>query len=127
MLLCGKINSKLNNMEMIDGPFPKPYAPISQAVRSQGFVFVSGNVCLEVNTLEEQTEAVIDQLKQILESAGSSLEKVVKVNVYLTTMDHFPAMAAIYEKHFKHKPTRTTIAVQLYKNALVEMDLIAEA
>jgi len=53
------------------------------------------------------TELCIQNLSAVLKEAGSSLEKVVKVNVFLTTMDHFAEMNGVYEKFFKHKPARS--------------------
>lgn len=123
-------------MEKIIKNIPKPPASISQAIKSNGFVFVSGqiavdpesgNLLVENTSVQEQTERVIKNIQMILEAAESSLEKVVKVNVYLANMDDFPQMCEVYEKYFLQKPVRTTVAVQLYKTALVEMDVTAEA
>ena len=74
------------------------------------------------------TELCIKNLSAVLTAAGSSLEKVVKVNIFLTTMDHFAEMNGVYEKFFKHKPARSCVAVyQLPKGVPIEMECIALA
>jgi reactive intermediate/imine deaminase len=74
------------------------------------------------------TELCIKNLSTVLQAAGSSISKVVKVNVFLTTMDNFAEMNSAYEKHFTHKPARSCIAVyQLPKGAPVEIECIALA
>jgi 2-iminobutanoate/2-iminopropanoate deaminase len=72
------------------------------------------------------TELCINNLSAVLEEAGSSISKVVKVNVFLTSMDNFMEMNAAYEKHFTHKPARSCVAVyQLPKGVPVEIECIA--
>jgi 2-iminobutanoate/2-iminopropanoate deaminase len=72
------------------------------------------------------TEQCIKNQAAVLKEAGSSIEKVVKVNVFITNMEHFAEMNGEYEKWFKHKPARSCVAVfQLPKGALVEIELIA--
>lgn len=113
---------------------PKPIGPYSQAVRSNGFVFVSGQVALDPKTGEfvganvrEQTERVMENLKGILEAAGASLARAVKTTVYLKDMNDFAAMNEVYGKYFTlSPPARTTIqAARLPKDALVEIDVVA--
>ncbi len=113
---------------------PKAIGPYSQAVISGKFVFTSGQIAIDSKTnefingtIEEQIEIIIKNIASILESAGSSLAKVVKVNVYLADINDFVEMNKIYEKHFTSKPARATIqAAKLPKGAKIEMDVIAE-
>jgi 2-iminobutanoate/2-iminopropanoate deaminase len=113
---------------------PKPIGPYSQAIKSNGFVFVSGQIALDPKTGEfaaadvrVQTEKVFENLKGILEASGSSLNHVVKATVYLKEMNDFAAMNEVYAKFFPAAaPARTTIQVaRLPKDALVEIDVIA--
>ena len=113
---------------------PKPIGPYSQAVKSNGFVFVSGQIALDPKTGEfvgvdvhAQTERVMENLKGILEAAGTSLGHVVKTTVYLKDMNDFAAMNEVYAKYFTAAPpARSTVqAARLPKDALVEIDVIA--
>jgi len=113
---------------------PKPIGPYSQAIKSNGFVFVSGQIALDPKTgefavadIRLQTEKVFDNLKGILEASGSSLNHVVKATVYLKDLNDFAAMNEIYARFFPvAAPARTTIQVaRLPKDALVEIDVIA--
>jgi 2-iminobutanoate/2-iminopropanoate deaminase len=85
----------------------------------------SGNV---VGTnVTEQTEQAVKNIRAVLEAAGSSLSKVVKTTCFLTDMNDFNAFNEVYAKYFTGKPARSTVAVkQLPKNALVEIEVIAE-
>jgi 2-iminobutanoate/2-iminopropanoate deaminase len=113
---------------------PKPIGPYSQAIRANGFLYVSGQVALDPRTAEmtgtdirEQTERVLENLKGILEAAGANLHHVVKTSVFLKDMNDFAAMNEVYAKYFTAAPpARTTVQVaRLPKDALVEMDVIA--
>lgn len=113
---------------------PKPIGPYSQAIRSNGFLFVSGQVALDPQSgemagtdIRQQTERVLENLKAILEAAGSSLKHVVKTTVFLKDMNDFPAMNEAYAKFFPaNPPARSTVqAARLPKDALVEVDVIA--
>jgi 2-iminobutanoate/2-iminopropanoate deaminase len=113
---------------------PKPIGPYSQAVKSNGFVFVSGQVALDPKTNEfvgsdvsQQTERVMENLKAILEASGVSLNHVVKTTVFLKDMNDFTAMNEVYARYFvAAPPARSTVqAARLPKDALVEIDLIA--
>ena len=98
---------------------PKAIGPYSQAIRANGFVFVSGQIPLDPRTQElaggtiaEQTERVLQNLKGIVEAAGSSMEKVVKTTVYMMDLAEFAAMNEVYGKYFpKNPPARATIGV----------------
>jgi 2-iminobutanoate/2-iminopropanoate deaminase len=113
---------------------PKPIGPYSQAIKSNGLVFVSGQIALDPQSGEffgadvrQQTERVLENLKGILEAAGTSLRHVVKTTVYLKDMNDFPAMNEAYAKYFSTTPpARSTVqAARLPKDALVEIDMIA--
>ena len=113
---------------------PKPIGPYSQAVRTNGFLFVSGQVALDPKSGElvgadvrQQTERALDNLKAILEAAGVSLSHVVKTTVFLKEMNDFAAMNEIYARYFTAAPpARSTVqAARLPKDALVEIDVIA--
>ena len=115
---------------------PKAIGPYSQGIKAGGFVFVSGQVALDPKTGEmvgadvaAQTERVLQNLQAIVEAAGSGLDRVVKSTVYLRTMKDFAAMNEVYKKYFKNDPpARATVAVAgLPKDALVEIDVVAEA
>lgn len=115
---------------------PKAIGPYSQAVRANGFVFVSGQIAIDpvTNTLVSgdvafQTERVLKNLKGILAAAGSGLEKVVRSTVFLKNMGDFAAMNDVYGKFFPSQPpARSTVEVaRLPKDVLVEIDVIALA
>lgn len=113
---------------------PKPIGPYSQAIKSNGLLFVSGQIALDPQTGEfagvdvrQQTERVLENLKAILEAAGTSLSHVVKTTVFLKDMNDFPAMNETYARYFTSAPpARSTVqAAKLPKDALVEIDVIA--
>jgi 2-iminobutanoate/2-iminopropanoate deaminase len=115
---------------------PKAIGPYSQGIKAGGFVFVSGQVALDPATgamvgsdVATQTERVLQNLQAIVEAAGSDFDRVVKTTVYLRSMADFAAMNEVYKKYFKAEPpARATVAVAgLPKDALVEIDVIAEA
>ena len=113
---------------------PKPIGAYSQAVKYNGFVFVSGQIAIDpktnqfVNgTVEEQTEIIMENIKAILEEAGLDLSCVIKTTIYLKNIEDFPKVNEVYSRYFKeHKPARATVEVSnLPKNALVEIEVIA--
>jgi 2-iminobutanoate/2-iminopropanoate deaminase len=113
---------------------PKAIGPYSQAIRANGFVFLSGQIPLDPNTQQivegdaaVQTERVLENLKAVVEAAGSSLQRVVKTTVFLADMNDFAAMNEVYARYFvTHRPARSTVEVaRLPKNVRVEIDLIA--
>jgi 2-iminobutanoate/2-iminopropanoate deaminase len=115
---------------------PKAIGPYSQAVKANGFVFVSGQIPinpatgeLEVGDIAQQTTRVLDNLKAILEAAGSSLDRAVKVSVFLKDMGEFAAMNAVYAKYFpQNPPARATVEVaRLPRDVGVEIDIVALA
>ena len=104
-----------------------PGAPYSKAVKANGFLYVSGNVS-QGDGIQAQTRQVLEQLKKIVEDAGSSLEDAVRCTVYLTNMGDFAAMNEVYKQYFPSEPpTRTTIGVTglARPEFIVEIDLIA--
>jgi len=115
---------------------PKAIGPYSQAIKANGFVFVSGQVAIDPanqqvvpGDVSVQTERVLRNLAGILKAAGSSLEKVVRSTVFLKNMGDFAAMNEVYGKHFTSAPpARSTVEVaRLPKDVLVEIDVIALA
>ncbi|HCA05495.1 MAG TPA: regulator [Ruminococcaceae bacterium] len=114
---------------------PDAIGPYSQAVKANGMVFTSGQIAInpasgqvEAQTIEAQTEQVCTNLKNVLEAAGSSLDKAVKTVCFLADMGDFGAFNEVYGKYFSSKPARSCVAVKtLPKNVLVEVEVIAEA
>jgi 2-iminobutanoate/2-iminopropanoate deaminase len=112
----------------------KPGSPYSKVVKANGFLFVSGNVAvaadgsITMGDIKVQTHQVLDNLKAILESVGSSFQDVVKVNIYLTDIKDFAGMNEVYKTFFPEEPpTRTTVGVKELSRPefIVEIDLIA--
>jgi 2-iminobutanoate/2-iminopropanoate deaminase len=115
---------------------PKAIGPYSQAIKAGGLVFTAGQIAIDPATgqvvagdIKSQTERVCENLKAILEAAGTELEAVVKSTVYLRSMADFAAMNEVYGRYFKNEsPARSTVAVAgLPRDVLVEIDVIAEA
>ena len=115
---------------------PQAIGPYSQAIRANGFIFVSGQVAIDpanqqfiAGDVAAQTDRAIRNLAGILKAAGSSLEKVVRASVFLKNMSDFAAMNEVYGKYFgSAPPARSTVEVaRLPKDALVEIDVIALA
>ncbi len=115
---------------------PKAIGPYSQAIKANGFVFVSGQIPLDPATQQlvagdvaAQTERVLQNLSGVLKAAGSSLEKVMKCGVFLKNMSDFAAMNEVYGRYFTQAPpARSTVEVaRLPKDVLVEIDVIALA
>ena len=113
---------------------PEAIGPYSQAMVSGGLLFTSGQIAInpasgevEAETLEGQTEQVMQNLCALLEKAGSGFDRVVKTTCFLADMGDFAAFNAIYEQYFTGRPARSCVAAkQLPKNVLVEVELIAE-
>ena len=113
---------------------PQAIGPYSQAIKANGFIFASGQIPLDPATMqiveggiEEQTQRVLDNLKAVLEAAGSSLDRVVKTTVYLADMTEFAAMNEIYARYFgATKPARATVQVaRLPRDVKVESSATA--
>ena len=117
-----------------NAPAPFQGAPYSQAIKANGFVFVSGQLALRPGASElvpgditQQTEQVLANLQAILEASGTSLANVVKTTVFLQNLADFPGMNAVYAKHVgETPPARSTIEVaKLPSGALVEIEAVA--
>ena len=114
---------------------PDAIGPYSQAIKTGGLVFTSGQIAIvpasgkvEADTIEGQTEQVMQNLKNLLEAAGTSLDKAVKTVCFLADMNDFAVFNEIYGRYFTGKPARSCVAVKtLPKNVLCEVEVIAEA
>jgi 2-iminobutanoate/2-iminopropanoate deaminase len=114
---------------------PKPVGPFSQAIKANGFVFVSGITARDPKTgqvieddITRQTELVMENIKVILEAAGSSFDRAVKTTVYLKDMNDFEAMGKVYSRYFpSHPPARVTVEVARLHGGRVEIELVALA
>ena len=113
---------------------PAAIGPYSQAIVADGWVFCSGQIPLDPDTMElvegtidEQTDRALSNLSEVLQAAGSSLQHVVKTTVFLADMNDFAAMNKVYEKHFgEHRPARAAVqAAALPKFCNVEIECIA--
>jgi 2-iminobutanoate/2-iminopropanoate deaminase len=115
---------------------PEPIGPYSQAMRANGFIFVSGQIPVCPDTgmvveggIEAQTHQVMKNLSAILKAAGSELDQVVKTTVFLSNLDDFSGFNKVYAEYFeKTKPARATVQVaRLPKEVLLEIEAIATA
>ncbi|MBT7936893.1 MAG: RidA family protein [Nitrospina sp.] len=113
---------------------PSAIGPYSQAIRIGDFLYTSGQIALNPDTMEmmsgeieAETERVLKSIEAILQAGGLSLEHVIKTTVYLTDLGEFSRMNEVYEKFFeKTKPARACVQVAaLPKGAKVEIDAIA--
>lgn len=115
---------------------PKAIGPYSQAIKANGLIFISGQIALDPATqkmlegdVAQQTARVMENLKGIVEAAGSSLSRALKTLVYLADLADFAAMNEVYARYFPERPpARSTVQVaRLPRDARVEIDLIASA
>ena len=115
-------------------PAPFQGAPYSQAIKGAGLVFVAGQVGITPDraemvgdTIQEQTEQALINLRAILEAAGSDMDRLVKTTVFLQDFDDFQGMNEVYAKHVGDEPpARSTVEVaKLPSGALVEIEAIA--
>jgi len=115
---------------------PAAIGPYSQAVKTTGFIFASGQIPIDPKSgqfveggIKEQTKQVLKNLAAVLEAAGSSLNRVVKTTVFLADMQEFAAMNEVYGEFFKEEPpARATVeAARLPRDARVEIEAIALA
>ena len=113
---------------------PKAIGPYSQATIHGGLVYTAGQIALDPATMEvvaggvtEQTERVFQNLRAVLESAGSGFDRVLKTSVFLVDMADFAAMNEVYARYFgNHRPARSTVAVSgLPRGVRVEIDMVA--
>jgi 2-iminobutanoate/2-iminopropanoate deaminase len=115
---------------------PKAIGPYAQAIKAQGFVYTAGQIAIDPATgdfvtggIAAETRRVFENLRAVLEAAGSSFDRVVKATVFLCHMSDFAAMNDVYSEYLGGaKPARSTVAVsELPRGALVEIDLVALA
>ena len=113
---------------------PAAIGPYSQAIKANGFVFLSGQIPIDPKTgqfvdggIREQTEQVLKNLSAVLQASGSSLDQVVKTTVFLADMQDFASMNEVYGTFFRENPpARATVAAAgLPRNARVEIEAIA--
>ncbi|KOS16850.1 RutC family protein [Escovopsis weberi] len=111
---------------------PFPLGPYSQAIQTPFAIFCSGQIPLHADgtpvegSIADKTRKCCENLDAVLKQAGSSLPRVVKTTIFLSSMDHFAEMNAEYEKFFSHKPARSCVAAKtLPKGVDVEIEAIA--
>lgn len=112
---------------------PEAIGPYSQAIVHNGILYTSGQIAInpqtgnvEAQTIEEQTEQVMKNLKAVLEEAGTCFENVIKTTCFLKNMSDFAAFNKIYGEYFVNKPARSCVAAkELPKDVLVEVEVIA--
>lgn len=113
---------------------PRPRGPYSQAIVADGLVYVSGQVPanpesneLELGDIRSETRRTLENVRLVLESAGSSLRDVVRVGVFLADLNDFAAMNEVYREFFpEDPPARSTVGAQLPR-IKIEIDCIARA
>lgn len=113
---------------------PAPIGPYSQAVKSGNLVFLSGQIALDpttgelvMDTLENETHRVMNNIREVLSAAGCSFDDVIKTSIFLSDMNHFARVNAVYGSYFSGSfPARETVQVAgLPKNVNVEISVIA--
>lgn len=113
---------------------PEAIGPYSQAIKVNNMLFTSGQIPInpasgniEATTIEEQTEQVMKNLMAVLKEANTTADNVIKTTCFLSDMGDFAKFNEVYARYFTEKPARSCVAVKtLPKNALVEVELIAE-
>ncbi|MFJ8071762.1 MULTISPECIES: RidA family protein [Peribacillus] len=112
---------------------PKAIGPYSQGIKAGNIVYTSGQLPIDPETgempdnIEEQTRMSLENLKKVLEAAGSSLQQVIKTTVFLSDMNHFAVMNHVYGEFFSDNyPARSAIEVaRLPKDAFIEIEALA--
>ena len=113
---------------------PQAIGPYSQAVKSGNFIFASGQIPLDPvsgnmaeNDIKKQTERVMENIKDLLESENLTMANIIKTTCFLTDMGNFAAFNEVYATYFpENPPARSTVAIKaLPKDALVEVEIIA--
>ena len=112
---------------------PEAIGPYSQAVEAGGMIYTSGQIAInpesgeiESNDIKGQTKQIMENLTAVLEAAGSSCDLAVKTTCFLADINDFAEFNAIYGEYFSSKPARSCVAVKsLPKGALAEVEVIA--
>jgi 2-iminobutanoate/2-iminopropanoate deaminase len=113
---------------------PQPVGPYSQAIKADGWLYISGQIPIDPKTgelveesFELQVRTVLDSITAILKAGGSDLDRVVKVTIFLADMDRFAELNAIYDEYFSSsRPARACVEVsRLPRNVAVEMEAVA--
>lgn len=113
---------------------PEPIGPYSQAIKTDNFIFISGQLGIDPKTgklvsdnIEDQTKQALKNIENILKEAKCPLNNVIDVTIFLTDLNNFKVVNEIYSSFFKsHKPTRTTVQVAaLPLNAKIEIKTVA--
>ena len=121
--------------EIISTPnAPAAVGPYSQAVKTGGFIWCSGQIALDPesgvlvsNEIKSQTEQVMKNISAILAASGATFEDVVKTSCFLADINAFAEFNDVYAKYFTSRPARSCVAVAaLPKGALVEVEVIAK-
>lgn len=123
----------MNKQIILTKEAPQPIGPYSQAVKAGGFIFVSGQIPLDLNgelekgDIEIQTRLVMKNISAILIQAGSSLERIAKATIFLTEIGNFTKVNGVYSEFFKtNPPARSVVQVaKLPKGAEIEIEVIA--
>lgn len=113
---------------------PEAIGPYSQAIESNGFLFLSGQIAIDPSTnqivgsnIESQTRQIFKNIRAVLKAAGTKINNVVKCTVFMTDLNEFNKMNKLYEEEFEgHKPARSTVQVaRLPKDVLIEIECVA--
>ncbi len=134
----GKTNGDKMKKEIISiEGIAKPQGPFSLAVKAGGFIFLTGQLSVDLKTnkiiagdIKEQTRKTLDNIKFLLEKAGCGMEDIVKIAVYMKNINDFDKMNEIYRKYFKEgeEPARVTVqAVLPYEQMEIEIEATAIA
>jgi 2-iminobutanoate/2-iminopropanoate deaminase len=130
----GDLSAMAQREQISTAQAPAAIGPYSQAIRTDSFIFASGQVALDPASgqltgedVRAQTCQAMENVKAVLEAAGTSLANVVKTTVFLTSMANFSAMNEVYGQYFgEAPPARSTVAVaELPRGALVEIEVLA--
>jgi 2-iminobutanoate/2-iminopropanoate deaminase len=135
MIFHAKVYGIMQKRIITTDKAPAPVGPYQQAVSMDRLVFTAGQIPMDAKTgalitgpIEDQTRQVLENLKAVLEAAGSSLDKVLKTTVFLRDMNDFAKMNAVYAEYFRAEiaPARSTVQVaRLPKDVAVEIEAIA--
>ncbi|MBL8217686.1 MAG: RidA family protein [Bryobacterales bacterium] len=114
---------------------PANNSTYSQAVRLGDLLFLSGQLGVDAATrrlvaggIEEQTRQAIENIATVLNAAGSGLDRVAKVNIFIRDFSALPAMNKVYAQYFPHRPAKTTVEITgLDQGALIEIEVVAAA